>query len=104
MDNTTLSDHERLKQLKDIFDTLTDGMLFDLRYAEFLMQSSGGLEQPDVVNFIGRKYVGKTEAIDKALWGYIDGLPAYFKHAVSPYFGRLKDVYVPAVQIEPSEL
>lgn len=104
MTDTTLSDHERFKQLKDIFDTLTDGMTFDLRYAEFLMQSSGGLGQPDVVNFIGRKYVGKTEAIDKALWGYIDGLPAYFKQAVSPYFGRLKDVYVPVEEVEPSKL
>jgi hypothetical protein len=99
----TDTDREQARQLKDIFDTLTDGLLFDLRYAEFLMQSSGGLGQPDVVNFVGRKYVGKTEAIDKALWGYIDDLPAYFKQAVSPYFGRLKDVHVPAELIERSK-
>lgn len=93
-------EENKQQQLKSVMDTLTDGLVFRLRSASFLMQGAGGLGQPDSVSFLGTKYVGVDEAAEKQLWGYINGLPEYFKREVSQYFGYLKDEYKPSNEQE----
>lgn len=80
-------------QLRAIMDTLLDGTMFRLRQAPFEMQGAGGLGQPDVVNFIGYRYVGVDEEAEKKLWEYINSLPAHYKKEISGWFGYLKDEY-----------
>ena len=94
-----LTEEEKTKQLRDIMNTLTEGVLFNLRPAHFLMRGAGGIGQPDEVAFIGSKYVGKDQKSEEQLWGYINSLPTYFKEAVEGYFGYIKDEYTPDLEL-----
>ena len=90
-----MADKKDYPDLRSIMDTLSDGSVCHVREAEFLMQGPGGLGQPDVVSFVGRRYVGIDEENEKKLWDYINALPDKFKREISVWYGYLKDEYKP---------
>lgn len=93
----SLSEKERIRNLRAAMDTLTDGICFNLRPAKF--QKVPGDEASIVT-----KYVGKNEQAEKSLWGYIDGLPDCIKKDIVGHFGRLADEYIPPVTVTKESL
>lgn len=85
----------KLRELSEVAAKLDHPDLFELKPAEFLMERSGDISCPDeIVKFLGTKRVGVNQEEEDKLWEYLDGLPDWIQARVTPFFGRIKDVFV----------